>query len=666
MSTDTPRPPAVGRSDGRPIRVLHVDDDRSFTAITADFLSVEDDRFVVSSDADAAAALDRLGTDPVDCVVSDYEMPGMDGLTFLTRVRERWPDLPFVLFTGRGSEEVAAEAISAGVSDYLQKGGTDRYPLLATRITTLVEKYRLTQELATTRRRYELVGTVAADAFFEWDVRTDTVWRSDGYARVFGYDADDVGDSFDWWIDRLHPDDRERVVTRLETTFSAGSDRYEDRFRFRLGDGSYGHISARAHVAYDDGEPATVTGALTDRSESRQREHELERATARLELALEGTETGVWEWDVGTDEVVWDGTTERLFGFDAGEFAGTRADYLDRIHPDDRPSLERAIGRAVETGEAYEVEHRLRPDPDGTTRWINGKGVVVTRDGHPDRVIGLAQDVTERRWNEAELQRQNERLAEFASVVSHDLRSPLAVATGHLDLIRTVDPASMGHRAAVARAHDRMRALISDLLTLARQGETIADPELVSLSAVADAAWSMVDTGDATLAVDDAVVFADERRLGQVFENLFRNSVEHGSTSSRPEADDAVERGSTSNRTARQSGDTVEDGGDDGDPTSVSVRVGLLSGSRLDDEPFGFFVADDGLGIPERDRGSVFDPGFTTSASGTGFGLAIVHRIAAAHGWTVSVTESDAGGARFEFVGVDRPHGRGGSPSYAS
>jgi PAS domain S-box-containing protein len=647
MSTDTPRPPAADRSDDRPIRVLHVDDDRSFTAITADFLSVEDDRFVVRSDADAAAALDRLATEPVDCVVSDYEMPGMDGLVFLARVRERWPDLPFVLFTGRGSEEVAAEAISAGVSDYLQKGGTDRYPLLATRITTLVEKYRLTQELATTRRRYELVGTVAADAFFEWDVRTDAVWRSDGYARVFGYDADEVGDSFDWWLDRLHPADRERVAARLDATFSAGSDWYEDRFRFLLGDGSYGHVSARAHVAYDDGEPTTVTGALTDRSESCRRERELERANARLELALEGTETGVWEWDVGTDEVTWDETMERLFGLGAGEFAGTRADYLDRIHPDDRPSLERAIECAVETGETYEVEHRLRPDPDGTIRWIHGTGVVVSRDGHPDRVIGLARDVTERRWNETELQRQNERLTEFASVVSHDLRSPLAVATGHLDLIRTVDPASMGHRAAVARAHDRMYALISDLLTLARQGETIADPEPVSLSDVADAAWSMVDTEDATLAVDDAVVFADERRLGQVFENLFRNAVEHGSAS---------------NRTAPRSGDGVDDGSMD-DRSSVSIRVEPLSGSGPDAEPSGFVVADDGVGIPESDRGSVFDPGFTTSAAGTGFGLAIVHRIAAAHGWTVSVTESDAGGARLEFTGVDRPHGRGGSPS---
>jgi len=666
MSTDTPRTPAADRSDDRPIRVLHVDDDRSFTAITADFLSVEDDRFVVRSDADAAAALDRLATEAVDCVVSDYEMPGMDGLAFLSRVRERWPDLPFVLFTGRGSEEVAAEAISAGVSDYLQKGGTDRYPLLATRITTLVEKYRLTRELATTRRRYELVGTVAADAFFEWDVRTDAVWRSDGYARLFGYDADEVGDSFDWWVERLHPDDREQVAARLDATFSAGSDRYEDRFRFRLGDGSYGHVSARAHVMYDDGEPTTVTGALTDRSESRQRERELERANARLELALEGTETGVWEWDVGTDEVAWDGTMERLFGFGAGEFAGTRADYLDRIHPDDRPSLERAIERAVETGETYEVEHRIRPDPDGETRWINGKGVVVSRDGHPDRVIGLARDVTERRWNEAELQRQNERLNEFASVVSHDLRSPLAVATGHLDLIRTVDPASMGHRAAAARAHDRMYALISDFLALARQGETIADPEPVSLSDVADAAWSMVDTADATLAVDDAVVFADERRLGQVFENLFRNAVEHGSTSNRTarQSGDTVEHDSTSPRSQAHEDSVKREGRDrDRDGLSVSIRVEPLPGSGPDAEPSGFFVADDGLGIPESDRGSVFDPGFTTSAAGTGFGLAIVHRIAAAHGWTVSVTESDAGGARFEFAGVDRPHGRGGSPS---
>ncbi len=110
-----------------------------------------------------------------------------------------------------------------------------------------------------------------------------------------------------------------------------------------------------------------------------------------------------------------------------------------------------------------------------------------------------------------------------------------------------------------------------------------------------------------------------------MFENLFRNSVEHGSTSSRTESDDSVEHGRCADGAA---------------PVTVSVGT-------TDD---GFYVADDGVGIPPEERDDVFERGYTTSDTGTGFGLAIVVEVAQAHGWSVSVTESEDGGARFEFT----------------
>jgi signal transduction histidine kinase len=124
-----------------------------------------------------------------------------------------------------------------------------------------------------------------------------------------------------------------------------------------------------------------------------------------------------------------------------------------------------------------------------------------------------------------------------------------------------------------------------------------------------------------------------------LLENLLRNSVEHGSTGSRPEADDAVEHSSTSTRSEGRE--------DAGRGDGVTVTVGSL------DDRTGFYVADDGSGIPQEARESAFEPGVTTTDDGSGFGLAIVARIAAAHGWAVTLTESDAGGARFEFAGVD-------------
>jgi PAS domain S-box-containing protein len=237
--------------------------------------------------------------------------------------------------------------------------------------------------------------------------------------------------------------------------------------------------------------------------------------------------------------------------------------------------------------------------------------------------IVVVNDVTDQKRQQEELQAQKERLEEFASVVSHDLRNPLNVASGHLALAK--DESENEHLDQTAAALERMETLIDDLLTLAREGRQITDTEVVTLETVLHAAWSTVDTKAASLETDvDGQIRADGSRLHQLFENLFRNAVEHGSTS--PDSQ------------ARQ--DAVEHGGE-----TVTVTVESWGD--------GFAVADDGPGIPEEKREKIFETGYSTSDSGTGFGLRIVEQIVDAHGWEIRVTESASGGARFEITGVE-------------
>lgn len=223
------------------------------------------------------------------------------------------------------------------------------------------------------------------------------------------------------------------------------------------------------------------------------------------------------------------------------------------------------------------------------------------------RAAEAARETAERQ--RATLEAQNERLDQFASVVSHDLRNPLEIATGNLSIVRK----ELDHDrlAAIARAHDRMAALIEDLLTLAREGEAVDDPEAVDLGVVAAESWSHVDSGDITLTqAGGLTLLADRQRLIELLENLFRNGVEHG-------------EGTT------------------------ELTVGPLADGT------GFYVADDGVGIDPADREAIFESGFSTNREGTGLGLAIVSQIAAGHGWRVDVAESDTGGARFEISGVE-------------
>jgi two-component system OmpR family sensor kinase len=221
------------------------------------------------------------------------------------------------------------------------------------------------------------------------------------------------------------------------------------------------------------------------------------------------------------------------------------------------------------------------------------------------------------RARESEVARERDRLEEFASLVSHDLRNPLNVAVGNLELIRTrlesggTVPAELD---TVARSLDRMRALIDDMLTLARQGTAIDETEAVSLSELAEECWASVDTADAELSVaDDLAVRADRSRLRQALENLFANAVTHGGP-------------------------------------DVRVEVGTLADAS---DGAGFYVADDGPGIPDEMRDRAFAVGVSTDEDGTGFGLKIVAEVADAHGWSVELVDAENGGARFEFRGIE-------------
>ena len=261
----------------------------------------------------------------------------------------------------------------------------------------------------------------------------------------------------------------------------------------------------------------------------------------------------------------------------------------------------------------------------------------------------LFTDVTDPERRRLDLGATVARLERLVGVASHDIRNPLEVAKIRLEAAQ--DTGEDVHFETVAGALDRIERIVRDVLTVGGGG---VDPtDAVALDGVATAAWSTVETADATLVTSDGLptVRGDADRLQQLFENLFRNSVEHGSTSSRTESGDSVEHGSTTPRSQAR-----EDGTERGDGVTVTVEP-------LSD---GFAVTDDGPGVPLESREHVFEAGYTTAAGNSGLGLSIVARIAREHGWRVALaSESDQDtdadeGARFVFTGVERVGGERG------
>ncbi|WP_227133719.1 receiver/sensor box histidine kinase [Halorubellus salinus] len=322
-----------------------------------------------------------------------------------------------------------------------------------------------------------------------------------------------------------------------------------------------------------------------------------------LERAVDQADIGITIADTRTDDEPLIYVNEgfaRMTGYPVDEAVGRNCRFLQGEETD--PETVATLRAAIENEESASVDIR-NYRKDGTPFWNHLDISPIFDDDELTHYFGFQRDVTERKRLQDELHEQNERLSDFASVLSHDLRNPLAVAQGQLDAVDDADVA------AAEEALARMDSLITDVLALAREGEVVEATERVSLGEVGTYAWSMVEIDGLELDVPaDVVVQADRERLVSVLENLFRNVAEH------------AHGASTVTVTA------VEDG---------------------------FVVADDGPGIPEGERDSAFDRGHTTDPDGTGFGLAIVAAIADAHDWTVSVEESADGGAAFAFHGVD-------------
>jgi PAS domain S-box-containing protein len=694
-----------------------------------------------SAEAGLAACADRSP----DCIVSGDELPDESGLGFLRRVREDRPDVPFVLFAGHGSEAVASEAISAGVTEYVRRDGSDRYRRLADRVADATDRHR-------TRTAYRDLFDAATDAILVYDPETGEIVDLDRNAcgRLEHFDAcdrtvDDLrvaasappefpdgeddgslhrdewlceadGERFraDVYLKRLPLEGRDRVAALVrDVTDAKRRERELEAFREaveRAGHSIY-ITDADAEIRYVNAAFEDVTGYSAEEAVGRtprllkSGEHdapfyrelwgtirdgdvwrseivnerkdgsryvadqtiapitdgsgEIVRFVAvnadvsdrkRHERQLEGLYEATTEWlEADSREAVCELVSDRLAdlpGFDAHGL-WLYDESTQRLEPvaasgDATASLEDGIAwTAFETGEPdrYDGVH-TGPDVYGPEIDVRGELAVPLGDhgallvGLPDpdavtdadesvaKVLGSAlTEVLDRIEREQTLETQNDRLERFASVVSHDLRNPLSIASGHLDL--ALETGDEDYLEEVERAHDRMERIIDDLLWLAREGREIGEPRPVDLADVVDRAWAHVDTDGATLVAEcDRTIAADPDRLQQLFENLFRNSVEHGSTGSRPGADDSAEHGGS----------------------DVTVRVGLLED--------GFYVEDDGPGIPADDRERVLEAGYSTDDDGTGYGLWIVRTVVDAHEWDLAVTEGSAGGARFEVHDV--------------
>jgi PAS domain S-box-containing protein len=375
---------------------------------------------------------------------------------------------------------------------------------------------------------------------------------------------------------------------------------------------------------------SAVANVLATAIDRREAELALRETDDRLHLALAASQTGTWEWDLGTGSLHWSDEILRLHGLPPGHPAPSFDEYLAMIHPEDRELFQRTVGAAL-SGTAYDLDYRVVP-ADGSVRWTNGQGrVFLDANGDPVRMVGVGRDITERKQTEAERDQllEQERTARqlreaFIGVLSHELRTPITTILGGARLLADRGPTlapdmAAGLLADIEQESERLARLIEDLLVLSRSERGNVDrredpvlPSKVLETVVLSSGQALQRVSiDSRVPRNLPIVLGDETYLEQILRNLIGNAAKF----SPPGSTVAVESDVT--------------------PSEVVLRI-----------------LDQGPGIEPDETEQLFDvfyrsPRTRSKASGSGIGLFVARQLASAMGGRIWARPRPEGGAEF-------------------
>jgi len=411
------------------IRILHVDDEPDLADLTATYLKRKNERFTIEIATSVDEGLDRLRNDEFDCIISDYEMPGQNGIDFLEIVRKKYSDLPFVLYTGKGSEEVASDAISAGVTDYLQKGtDTSKYTVLANRVRNAVEKYRVQQQLADRQQHLDLFFEQSPLGVIEWD--TDfTISRANTTATdILGYSKKDlIGQPWETIVPESDRDDVASVVSnRLKN--EGGQHSINKNVR---GDGD--QVTCEWHnrvVTDEDGEIVTIFSQFQDITKRIAQKQELKDEQQFIEQSLNALDSLFYVIDTNGTIRRWNDRVLEVMGYTESELEGM---YATEVFPEDQQErIADAISQTLSDGYATVEADIQTADADRLPyEWTGAR--LTDDNGDTTGLVGIGRDLTERRRRERRFQALVESSNDMISIVDADgtfqYQSPSASAS---------------------------------------------------------------------------------------------------------------------------------------------------------------------------------------------------------------------------------------------
>ncbi len=499
------------------------------------------------------------------------------------------------------------------------------------------------ERLKESEKKYREILESIEEGYYELDLAGNFIFVNSAMSNHLGYSKDElIGMNY---RNFSHEATAKKTAELFNQLYRTGEPIKAFDIEYIRKDGTEGFTELSASLIRDEaGKPIGFRTLSWDVTARRQAEEALRENTAQLDLALRSAGLGAWHLDISPYKLYYDEQVCHLRGIDPSTFSGTREEFIEAVHPDDRAMIGEALSKAIAQDEIYRGEYRV-VWPDGSVHYISTRGKLVRDDAdRPMRFNGIVWDITAHKQEEGERQKLQERLQRaekmesigtLAGGVAHDLNNVLGVVAGYAELLLgEVDQASplRPDLTNIMEAGHRAAAIVQDLLTLARRGvacrkvislnKTIADfqksPEFMNLASYHPSVKINTDLEPDLLNISGSSV-----HLGKTLFNLLSNASE------------AMPKGGTVTiKTANQYLDGPIQGYDE-------IREG---------DYIVISVSDSGEGIPAADLKRIFEPFYTKKVmgrSGTGLGLAVVWGTVKDHNGYINVQSEEGKGSIF-------------------
>jgi len=420
------------------VKAILIDDEPGILEVSKQFLELGS-TISVDTAISAIKALELIKVKEYDVVVSDYQMPHKDGIQLLKEIRAAGNEIPFILFTGKGREEVAIEALNSGADFYLQKGGDPKaqFAELANMIAKSAIKHRMERDLIENEEKFKYIFNSANDLIQIVDLDGRIIEINEVGCDWLGYAKQEMLQKNIRDIDSEQY--AKQVPDRMKEILEKGFATFESEWVTRNGKLIPVEVSAR-RISYA-GRPAILSVAR-DVTERKRAEETLCRSDERFSLANRATFDVIWDWNLQTNAIWWNENFQTLFGYRAEEIEETIESWTKRIHPEDLDRVTVGLHAAIDSGrQSWSDQYRFRRK-DGTYAEIHDRGYVDREaSGKPVRMVGAMQDITERKREEEALRDSEKR---YRLLVESAAEVILVLQDGMIRLVNPIAIAMTG------------------------------------------------------------------------------------------------------------------------------------------------------------------------------------------------------------------------------